>query len=107
MNTIAAAALAVLLVVNGVVHFVRPAFVQSMVPSWVPDPRLVVAAGGVALFLDAALLLTPWGRAAGAWTAAAMISVFAVAHVRRGSELKLLINIAYVAWAVTVAATAR
>ncbi len=123
MNAIAAIALAIFLFVHGVVHFIRPAYVQALVPAWVGQVRLLVFAGGLALVLDAALLLTPASRRVGGLAAAVMISVFAVAHLdalvramaRRPRRLgrltsaaaKVLLNACYVVWALTVAITAR
>ncbi|MFB7496494.1 hypothetical protein ACFC09_17715 [Streptomyces sp. NPDC056161] len=122
MHSIAAVALAVFLVVNGVAHFVRPDHVRRLVPSWLGRARLLVAVGGVALIADSVLLLAPRSRAAGGWIAAAMISVFVVAHLdglaravaerpRRarglaGATVKVLLNFAYIGWAVAVATTA-
>ncbi|GAA1642466.1 hypothetical protein [Actinoplanes couchii] len=74
---------------------------------------LRVLAGGVALLADAALLLPAPTRPAAAGATATMITVFAVAHVdalvhapagRRWSPaLKVLLNVAYVGWAIAVA----
>ncbi|GAA2568535.1 hypothetical protein GCM10010435_47990 [Winogradskya consettensis] len=81
MHTVAAIALALFLFVNGIAHFVRPAYVRALVPGWLGRPDLIVLAGGVALIIDGVALLTPQGREAGAWAAAAMIAVFMVAHI--------------------------
>ncbi|MFE5030769.1 DoxX family protein [Streptomyces sp. NPDC056683] len=121
MNSIAAVALAAFLIVNGVAHFVRPDYVGRLIPSWLGRARLLVAAGGVALITDSLLLLAPRSRAAGGWIAAAMISVFVVAHLdgltrvaaqrpRRvrglvSAIVKVLLNLAYIGWAVAVATT--
>jgi uncharacterized membrane protein len=121
MNSTVAVALAAFLIVNGVAHFVRPDYVRRMVPSWLGRARLLVTAGGVALITDSVLLLAPRSRAAGGWIAAAMISVFLVAHLdglarvvaerpRRARGLasatdKVLLNFAYIGWAVAVATT--
>ncbi|MFB7186437.1 hypothetical protein ACFC0C_21815 [Streptomyces sp. NPDC056178] len=116
-----AVALAAFLIVNGVAHFVRPDYVRRVIPSWLGRARLLVAAGGIALITDSVLLLAPQSRAAGGWIAAAMISVFLVAHLdglarvvaerpRRARGLasatvKVLLNFAYIGWAVAVATT--
>lgn len=118
MNTIAAFLLAGFLVVNAVAHFVKPGYVRALVPSWLGHAGLLVAAGGVALLAGAALLIAPATRALGAWVAAVLIAVFVVAHVdglvravaerpRRltGATAKVLLNVAYIAWAVAVAVT--
>ncbi|MGY5006949.1 hypothetical protein ACWCY6_02480 [Streptomyces sp. 900105755] len=121
MNTIAAVALAAFLIVNGGAHFVRPDYVGRLVPPWLGRARPLVAAGGVALITDSFLLLAPRTRAAGGWIAAATISVFVVAHLdglawvaaqrpRRARGLasaivKVLLNLAYIGWAVAVATT--
>ncbi|MFL4904384.1 hypothetical protein ACJ6WF_14660 [Streptomyces sp. MMS24-I2-30] len=122
MHSIPAIALAAFLIVNGVAHFVRPDYVRRLVPSWLGRARLLVAAGGVALIIDSVLLLVPRSRAAGGWIAAVMILVFVVAHLdglaravterpRRARGLasataKVLLNFAYIGWAVAVATTA-
>ncbi|MFD8719157.1 hypothetical protein ACFV2H_14425 [Streptomyces sp. NPDC059629] len=121
MDSIVAVALAVFLVVNGAAHFVRPDYVRRLVPSWLGRARMLVAVGGVALIADGVLLLAPRSRAAGGWIAAAMISVFVVAHLdglarvaaerpRRvrglaSATVKVLLNFAYIGWAVAVATT--
>ncbi|MGW7427001.1 hypothetical protein ACWGJB_44680 [Streptomyces sp. NPDC054813] len=112
MNSIVAVALAAFLIANGVAHFVRPDYVRRLVPSWLGRSRLLVAAGGVALIADSVLLLAPRSRAAGGCIAAAMISVFVVAHLdglarvvaerprrARGmasATVKVLLNFAYI-----------
>ncbi|MFG1603795.1 hypothetical protein [Actinoplanes sp. NPDC049265] len=112
MNAIAAVALAVFLFVNGAAHFVRPGYVRSLVPAWLGHARLLVAAGGAGLFAVGGLLLIPPARAFAAWCAAAMIAVFLVAHVdafprkrRPVGVLNIVLNVAYIAWAVMVAMT--
>ena len=110
MNVVAAVALAVFLFVNGAVHFVRPHYVRSLVPAWLGHAQLLVAAGGVGLFAVGGLLLIPPTRVFAAWCAAAMIAVFLVAHVdafgrqrRFVGVLNIVLNVAYIAWAVAVA----
>ncbi|MET7289277.1 hypothetical protein [Streptomyces sp. NPDC005573] len=119
MSSLAAVALAAFLIVNGVAHFVYPDRVRRLVPSWLGRARLLVAAGGIALIIDSVLLLAPRSRVAGGWGAAAMISVFVVAHLdglartvtqrpRRtrplaGAIAKVALNLAYIGWAVAVA----
>jgi uncharacterized membrane protein len=122
MNAIAATVLAVFLSLNAFVHFARPAYVRSLVPAWLGHAGIVVPAAGVALLLTGALLLVPAGRTAGGWTAAALIAALAVAHLdalartvterpRRAHRVgtaagKVLLNVGFISWAVTVAVTA-
>lgn len=122
MHSIAAVALAAFLTVNGVAHFVRPDYVRRLVPSWLGGARPLVAAAGVALIMDSFLLLAPRSRATGGWIAAGMILVFVVGHLdglaravgerpRRprglaSATVKVLLNFAYIGWAVAVATTA-
>jgi uncharacterized membrane protein len=123
MNIIAAVALAIFLFLNGIAHFARPAYVRTLVPTWVGHARLLVFVAGAALILDGVLLLTRAGRMAGGWVAAVMISAFVVAHLdalaravterpRQASRLvsaaaKVSLNLGYIGWAVAVAVNAR
>ncbi len=70
-------ALAALLAVAGVAHFVRPAPFESIVPRALPRKRELVHASGVAEVACAAMILHPRTRRAGGLAAAGLlVSVF-------------------------------
>ena len=63
--------------VSGVVHLVRPAFYEPLMPSWVPAHREVILASGVAELACAAGLAVPaTRRAAGLASALLLVGVF-------------------------------
>ncbi len=69
--------LGLLLVVTGVLHFVRPSGFESIVPGWLGAPGFWVAASGVAeLACAVALILPHERRRAGLATAALLVVVF-------------------------------
>ncbi|MFC0842799.1 MULTISPECIES: hypothetical protein [Streptomyces] len=122
MHAIASVALAVFLVVTGVMHFLSPGYFRALVPVWLGRERLLVAGSGAAEVVAGALVLLPGGRQAGGWAAAALITCYLVSHgdalVRArpdrprllerpvGAVARLVVNVLYIAWAVTVAASA-
>jgi uncharacterized membrane protein len=67
--------LAALFGISGVVHLVRPAIFEPLIPRWLPNPRGIVYASGVAEAVCAGSLLrrTRW---AGPTSAALLIGVF-------------------------------
>ena len=119
MHAIAAVALAVFLVVTGVLHFLVPGYFLRLVPAWLRRERLLVAVSGSAEVMVGALVLVPCSRPVGGWAAAALITCYLVSHVdalRRarpdlprllerpaGAVARLVVNILYIAWAVAVA----
>jgi uncharacterized membrane protein len=119
MHTIAAVGLAVFLVVTGVAHFVIPGYFRTLVPAWLGRARLLVAASGAAEIVVGALVLLPPSRSAGSWAAAALITGYLVSHVDAlwharadrprmlerpvGAVARLVVNVVYITWAVTVA----
>lgn len=61
----------------GILHFVRPALYEPIVPPWLPAPRAVVYASGAAELAGAIGLLHPRTRtAAGWWLIATLVAVF-------------------------------
>ncbi|WP_409235656.1 MauE/DoxX family redox-associated membrane protein [Streptomyces sp. PA5.6] len=122
MHAIAAVALAVFLVVTGVMHFLIPDYFRTLVPAWLGWDRFLVAVSGVIEIVVGALLLIPGTRSAGGWAAAALITCYLVSHVDAlrcarpdrprllerpaGAVARLAVNVLYVAWAVAVAAAA-
>ncbi|MGV9309120.1 DoxX family protein [Nonomuraea sp. NPDC003727] len=122
MHDTAAIALALFLVAVGISHFVFPGYFRTLVPGWFPWPGPAVVAGGVAEILLGVLLAVPGGRAAGGWAAAALITAYLASHVDAlrhahrdrprlldrpaGAVARLVVNAAYIGWAVMVALTA-
>ncbi|SHE57933.1 DoxX family protein [Streptoalloteichus hindustanus] len=122
MATFAALALALFLAVVGVAHFVLPGYFRTLVPAWLPAPALLVAGSGLAEIATAGLLALPDTRTWGGWAAAALITTYLVSHLDAlrhahrtrprlldrpaGVAARLVVNLAYLAWAVTVALTA-
>jgi uncharacterized membrane protein len=71
------AGLAGLFAVSGVVHLVKPAFYEPLMPSWVPAHREVILASGVAELVGAVgMLFPPTRRLAGIASAALLVGVF-------------------------------
>ena len=70
-------ALAAAFGVAGALPLLRPAPVVSIVPPWLPAPRLLVLASGVAALAGAAGLLAPRTRRAAGWALLAfLVAVF-------------------------------
>ncbi|MEU7900669.1 MauE/DoxX family redox-associated membrane protein [Nonomuraea sp. NPDC049152] len=122
MHDIAAIALALFLVVVGTSHFVFPAYFRTLVPAWFPWAGPAVAGSGVAEIVVGVVLVVPGGRAAGGWAAAALITAYLASHLDAlrharpdrprlldrpiGVAARLVVNAAYIGWAVMVALTA-
>jgi uncharacterized membrane protein len=66
-------ALAGLFAVSGVVHLVRPAFYEPLMPSWVPAHRGVILGSGVAELACAAGLALPATRRAAGWASVVLL----------------------------------
>ncbi|MGW7364260.1 DoxX family protein [Streptomyces sp. NPDC054841] len=125
MSSFEPLALAIFLCLTGIAHFAVPRYFRTLVPRWLPAPGALVAVTGVMELAAAALLAVPGTRAAGGWTAAALIAAFLTSHVdavrhacharhaRRsrprlldrpaGVALRIVVNLGYLAWAVAVA----
>jgi len=74
-------AMAALYVAAGLNHFVAPGFYLSIMPPYIPAPRLMVQASGVAeVLLGLALLPTATRRWAG-WGIVGLLVVFFVVHI--------------------------
>ncbi|MEU7576428.1 hypothetical protein AB0B50_02320 [Streptomyces sp. NPDC041068] len=119
MPTFAAPALAVFLSCTALGHIAFPAYFRTLVPAWLPAPSIIVAASAVAELAVAGLLFTPGTRTLGGWAAALLIAGFQVSHLDAarhtrtasrfldtawGVAARLVVNAAYIAWAVAVAA---
>lgn len=62
---------------SGVIHLVRPAVYEPIMPSWVPAHREVILGSGVAeIVLAAGLLAPPTRRLAGWGSVALLLGVF-------------------------------
>ncbi|WP_156727835.1 DoxX family protein [Streptomyces apocyni] len=119
MSTLGAFTLAVLMTASGIAHFALPAYFRTLVPAWLPAPGALVVATGLANIVAGTLLLAPGSRPAGGWLATALIATYLTSHVNAlhqahpsqlrfldrptGVAARLLVNIAYLAWAVLVA----
>lgn len=96
-----------------------PSYFRTLVPSWLGRARLLVAASGAAEVMVGVLVLIPPSRSAAGWAAAALITGYLVSHVDAlwrarahhprmlerpaGAVTRLVVNLAYIAWAVAVA----
>jgi uncharacterized membrane protein len=61
----------------GVMHFVKPRAYSRIVPPWLPHPREVVIASGIAEIAGGLATLHPATRRAGsAWSIATLIAIF-------------------------------
>lgn len=113
-----AIALGCLLVGAGLMHWVLPEYFRSLVPGWMPWAGPLVAVTGGLDVLAGALVLVPGTRGPGAVMAALLITGYLVSHVdalvhareggrfldtRAGAVTRLLVNIAYIAWALSLA----
>ena len=122
MDALPSLLLGIYLTGTGIGHFVAARYFESLVPLWVPAPRFVVAASGVAELIVAVLLFVPATRVMAAWAAAAMIASFlvvwfdALRHSRgmadrlsnrpTGVLIKIVVNLGYITWAVWAARVA-
>ncbi|HTE47948.1 MAG TPA: hypothetical protein VK636_22085 [Gemmatimonadaceae bacterium] len=77
MNRAALWLLVVLFTVAGVGHFVRPRLFEAIVPTWLPNARLLVQISGLAELLGAIGLALPATRyAAGCGLIVLLVAVF-------------------------------
>lgn len=73
--------IAILFSVAGAVHLFAPAFFLSIVPSWVPSPKLAVALSGIAELAGAAGVLVNRTRVLAAWGLIALLVLVFPANV--------------------------
>ncbi|MDR3084658.1 MAG: hypothetical protein LBV60_27710 [Streptomyces sp.] len=122
MHVTAAVALAIFLIAVGISHFLIPGYFRTLVPPWIGRAGVLVAAGGAAEIIVGTLILTPRGRVAGGWAAAALITTYLTSPLDAlyrarpdrpsllerpaGAVARLLVNLFYIGWAVAVALTA-
>lgn len=121
MTDLLAVALGGFLTVVGVTHFLVPRYYLSLVPPWVPRARLVVLGSGLVEIAIGISLLVEETRPVAAWGAAGLMAVYVVTHVDallrarteadrwldrpNGAVVRVLVNLAYLAWAGVVALT--
>ncbi|MQS16086.1 hypothetical protein F7Q99_28560 [Streptomyces kaniharaensis] len=122
MNRIAAVSLGIFLLAAGVAHLLVPGYFRTLIPRWLTRPALLVAATGAAEIVVGVVVLTPRWRAAGGWSAAALISAYLVSHLDAlrsarahrarflerpvGVAARLVVNLLYICWSVMVAKAA-
>ena len=68
-------------VIGGVFHFTKTALEMSIVPPWVPEPRLAVLVSGVCELLGAVGLLVPASRRFALWGLFALVIAVTPCHV--------------------------
>ena len=69
--------LAVMLIIAGILHFLKPKFYLKIMPDYLPSPYLLVILSGVAEIVCGLLLLLPTTQNVGAWlTIALFVAVF-------------------------------
>jgi uncharacterized membrane protein len=68
-----AAVLAGMFAASGVVHLVKPEFYEPIIPPWLPGPREIVLASGVAELACAAGLAHPRTRSTAGWASVALL----------------------------------
>ncbi|WP_411284888.1 DoxX family protein [Lapillicoccus sp.] len=76
------AGLAAMFFTSGVVHLVRPAVMEPMVPRSLPGPRQLIYVSGVAELVCAAGLLHPRTRRIAGWGSAAVLLAVLPANVQ-------------------------
>jgi uncharacterized membrane protein len=122
MEAIAALLLGGLLATAGLTHWAFPRYYASLVPSWMPWPRAVVALTGALDILAGVLTIVPATRSWGAAGAALLVTTYLTSHVDAlvhtdrarprlvdrpvAAVLRIVINLGYLAWAITLARSA-
>jgi len=118
MAMLAAGLLGVFLLICGAQHFVYAAFVDGLVPAWLPPgPRFWTLFAAVALLAGGAGVILPWTRRlAGFWTGIMVFLWVPLVHIARTMELRNAFELAGVfealaiggvAWLVAASAAPR
>lgn len=69
--------IAVVFLVSGVLHFLKPAMYVSIMPPWLPSPRALVLISGLCELVGAVGILVPATRVAAGWgLIALLVAVF-------------------------------
>ncbi|MBF6425397.1 hypothetical protein IU440_11950 [Nocardia cyriacigeorgica] len=105
MHAIAATLLGLFLLACGIAHFLAPAYFANLVPPWMPRPKPLVAASGIAEIAVGAMVIVPATRDIGGWLAAAMLAVYLLVWLDRlrtepgrASAAGVAVNAAYLVW---------
>ena len=72
--------------VSGVIHLVRPAAYEPIMPAWVPAPREVILGSGVAELALSAGLLAPRTRRLAGWGSLALLLGVYPANVKMAQD---------------------
>ena len=92
--------LAVVFVGAGILHFVKTGTYVAIMPSFLPDPRLLVQISGVAEILGGIGLLLPQTRRAAAWGIIALLIAVLPANINMALDRTHFAAIpAWVLWA--------
>ena len=98
--TIGRRVLAVLFVGAGILHFLKTGMYVEIVPSFLPDARLLVQISGVAEILGGVGLLLPQTRQAAAWGIIALLVAVLPANITMAMDRTHFAAIpAWVLWA--------
>lgn len=114
-------ALGLFLIVVGITHLVIPTYYRRLVPRWIPGARIIVFTTGIVEMVVGIMLLLPATRTIAAWSAGVLITLYLVSHFDAlarcrtvaskddvlhglpGSMARVIVNLAYIAWAVWIA----
>ncbi|WP_228798665.1 DoxX family protein [Nocardia cyriacigeorgica] len=83
MHAIAATLLGLFLLACGLAHFLAPAYFANLVPPWMPRPKPLVAASGIAEIALGTMVILPVTRDIGGSLAAAMLAVYLLVWLDR------------------------
>ena len=98
--TIGRGLLAVVLVGAGTLHFVKTGMYVAIMPSFLPDPGLLVQISGIAEILGGIGLLVPQIRRAAAWGVLALLVAVLPANIKMAIDRTHFAAIpAWVLWA--------
>lgn len=81
LHTLSLYALGAMFIAAGVGHFVKPAFFEAIVPPYLPAPRLLVYASGIAEIAGGMGVLLPEWRTLAGWGLIALLVVFFLPHI--------------------------
>ncbi|TLF74403.1 DoxX family protein [Nocardia cyriacigeorgica] len=107
MHAIAATLLGLFLIGCGLAHFLAPAYFASLVPSWLPRPKQLVAVSAIAEIVLGTMLIVPATRALSSWLTAAMLAVYLLLWLdrlrtatgpRRAEAAGVAVNAGYLMW---------
>ncbi len=73
--------MAALYILAGVNHFRAPSFYVKIMPTWIPNHKLMVMLSGIAEIVLGAFLLVPQTQSLAAWGIILMLIVFFSVHI--------------------------